>query len=892
MSDAKLRFLSWMRRGLARTVTGTGTIQVGVNVNGVPVTHAIRMRGPGDVIGLSPAQVLRMEPPDGTADFEPNYLAAVELASPDLPWMFTPAAPVADRLTPWLVLIVVEEKEGVTLARAEGAPLPILSIGSPAKAADELPDLSEAWAWAHVQSSIALEGDVAAALARQPEAFVARLICPRRLAIGTGYLACVVPSFAQGVHAGRGEAVDPSDLSSAWSPGVESVSLPVYCSWRFRTGPSGDFESLVRKLRPRELGPSVGLHDLDVGSPGGALPEAPGTLLSYQGALRSRSAKPRVWDEPHRGRFRSAMHALLTQSSPETNRSGYQPLRDDPVVAPPSYGLAPTGHPAVPSSGDPVWLGDANLGPVERATAGLGAEVVRRNQEQLMAQAWEQARPLRRINLLLARSRLAAEIGIRWKGKLEALGDAALVQVAAPSLARITDATYGTMTSHVATLKLPGGVVTAAFKRAVRRGSTIGKALGGVAKTIDPSAKLAQRLVVDAEVMLGYAALTRPVGTSIDQPVLQSTSRVSLAARAAGPSDAIDKDVVIEHRMLVMEPAIAKTKLGEAATRIRDGLDPVGTIGARLRASITAPAEAWGTHPVPERMVVTPVLDDPAYEMLVRISPEYMLPGLGTVPDDTVALLAPNDAFVETFLLGANQELARELLWREYPADLTDTWMRRFWDAPNSDGDVPSIDEWNPGMLGTHVTRGAKTVGVVLLVKGKLLRRYPDTRVYAVKAKWNGDHTERIEDTAEPPRAPIFSGALGRDAWFYAFDLKQAQARGDADGLGWFVVFEEQPTGPRFGLDVEKKVHAGDQPRFWTDLSWGHLVETIDELDKLTNVPVVGPLARLAGAMHRFDAGEFEETWGVDSAAMARITFQRPVRVLRHMDGILPEEQI
>lgn len=899
--DAKLRFMSWMRRGLARAVTGTGTIQVGVDVSGVAVSHQVRLRGPGDVVGVSSSQVLRTEPRDGTADFEPNYFASVELASPDLPWMFTPMA-ASDRLPPWLVLVVVKQQDGVAVGRAEGAPLPVLTIASPARAADELPDLGEAWAWAHVQSSVKIESDIGATLASAPEAFLARLICPRRLAADTGYLACLVPSFAQGVNAGRGLAVDPSDLSMAWAPGAESVTLPVYWSWRFRTGPDGDFESLVRALTPRELGADVGLHDLDVGAPGSPLPESAGTLLSYQGALRSPTAEPRAWSDPHRRAFRRAMRKLLSAAPSSPAGGEYQPLRDDPVVAPPSYGLAPSGESGVPESGEPVWLSDVNLGPVERATAGLGAEIVRRNQERLLAEAWEQARPLRRINRLLARSRLAAEIGVRWKGKLEALADGALVQVAGPSLSRLTDVTHGTMTSRVASLAIPAGTVTAAFRRAVRRGGTISKGLGGLAAKIDPSGKLTRRLVVEGEAMLSYAALTRPAGTSIDRGIslvsMSTTAtsrgpeRAATRARTAAPSSGAEvaaQPIIIEHAPLVPSSDTATVKLAAAATQIRAGLDPVATISARLRASITAPADAWGTHPIPERMTITPVLDDPAYEMLVRISPEYMVPGLGTVPDDTVALLVPNDAFIESCLIGANHELAREMAWREYPADATDTWMRRFWDVPGSDGDVPPIDAWTAGELGAHVTGSAAAVGLVLLIKGRLLRRYPDTRVYAVKAAWNDDRSERIEDTTVPPRELLFSGSLGGDARFCAFDLEVEEARGDDDGLGWFIVFEEHPAGPRFGLDVERQAHAGNEPRFWANVSWGHVVDSFDELETLTHAPALG---RLQGHTHHFDEGEFQETWGLDAAAMARITFQRPVRVLVHASSMLPEEVV
>ena len=51
--------------------------------------------------GLADGTVVRTEPPAGAVDVEPNYMAAVEIVPPELPWVFTPpgrrrpASPVA-----------------------------------------------------------------------------------------------------------------------------------------------------------------------------------------------------------------------------------------------------------------------------------------------------------------------------------------------------------------------------------------------------------------------------------------------------------------------------------------------------------------------------------------------------------------------------------------------------------------------------------------------------------------------------------------------------------------------------------------------------------------------------------------------------------------------------
>ena len=55
---------------------------------------------------------------------------------------------------------------------------------------------------------------------------------------------------------------------------------------------------------------------------------------------------------------------------------------------------------------------------------------------------------------------------------------------------------------------------------------------------------------------------------------------------------------------------------------------------------------------------------------LVELSPELLLPGVDLFPNNAVRVVETNPAFVAAFLAGANHEMTRELLWREYPADI------------------------------------------------------------------------------------------------------------------------------------------------------------------------------------------------------------------------------
>lgn len=936
MSDtATLRFLPWLRRGFATSIqeeaaagvpsAAAAVVEVGVTVDGTEVTQKVKLRGPGDVVGLAAGQVVREEPKPGTLDFEPNYFPLVEFASPDLPWMFTPAAPDAqDRLMPWLVLVVVENRDGIAIDRQAGKPLPVLSIDN---AALELPALDEAWAWAHVQTVADLSAGVGAALSAKPEAFISRLACPRRLQPGTRYTACVVPAFEQGRRAGLAIEFDEADISLAWTASTVSLELPVYHLWSFRTGSAGDFETLVRKLQPRSLPSDVGIKDLDVSDPGGSLPRVSGARVSFRGALVSTASSPRSWGEPHRGKFRIAMRAILGSANrASATPAGYDPLKHDPVVAPPVYGALATGASRVPIDGqEPAWLVEANLDPANRVVAGLGAEVVRRNQEQLMASAWEQARSLRSINHALARTRMSAEAGKSVKKKVDALDDASLLQISRPAHSRVRSLSgTGSFAGQIAQSMLPQGLLSASFRRTTRKGNA--------------SARITEKFVSSPVQMLKYAELVRPPGTqfadadfganvtkaisggSTSTTTTTTTTRTPVqrastvnklsAGQVSAAGSLIDRSVSrrttvkaagtlrLEGRVTV-RPNI-KTQLGmgqlrtdTAARHLRRSLNPETALAARLRARIGAPAASWRNKTLPESMKTSPEFSQPAFELLVRISREYLVPGVGDVPENTTGVLQVNGAFVEAFLLGANHELSREFMWREYPADLNGTWMRRFWDSDADVDDITAVRQWKTGALGDHRNAAAAKGSVVLLIKGDLLRRHPNTIIYAAPARWNKGRRE--EDAAGVARQPVFMGQLGRDTVFIGFDLTVAQVRGtrrEADaGPGWFFVFEEHTTEPRFGLD-EAKPAVGGLPGYWRDLAWSHLADKKKDFDALTHVRIGGrlkTLARLYDIPAR-SANSFRETWGANAAAMARITLQRPLRVLIHADSMLPDE--
>jgi hypothetical protein len=299
--NASSVFLPWIRQGaagaiqiadtLSPTQAGRVSIPVKLRINNTrDVSVTVGLLGPGEVTGLDRQQIVRTEPKAGNTMFESNFLAAIEFDRPDLPWLFTPAKADANgRLRPWLVLVVAKRQPGVSMRSDRTTPLPILEIGVPAKPGDELPDLAESWAWAHAQISTvenASPEELTRILATRPELSVSRLICPRLLQPNTDYLACAVPAFEVGRKVAlnlpvpmtetSGQPPQPTDkLAPAWVQTAAQVTLPVFYHWESRTGPAGDFESLVRLLEAREMPLEVGKRPMDVSKPGFKLPATP-----------------------------------------------------------------------------------------------------------------------------------------------------------------------------------------------------------------------------------------------------------------------------------------------------------------------------------------------------------------------------------------------------------------------------------------------------------------------------------------------------------------------------------------------------------------------------------------------------------------------------------------
>jgi hypothetical protein len=498
---ATYSFLPWLRQGIANNITATdgarATITVNLKLDGDPVDAGkpllpltvekkVQLFGPGDIVGIESRAFFKTEPHHWITNFEPNYLPYIDFYDEDFPWRYTPAAPdtAKSRLNPWIMLVVLKEDEFKDGANIQGKPLPfITTVGNPK---DVFPLADQLWAWAHVHinRSLAANNDevfstdmnavlprLQGVLTESPDLAYSRILCPRKLEENAAYHAFLVPAFESGRLSGLGLEI-PNTLNaiaSAWADKAGATDYPYYHRWYFRTGTIGDFEYLVRLLKPKPVDRRVGTRDMDVLHPGSNLPpiNVPGLdgILKLGGALQpplnpppdlsklqpeERTAVEKVklseeWDKDYPHPFQTALSAFinladdyaiktavdansiantnteLNLNTPINNESDEEDIDSDPLIAPPLYGRwhALTQRLLKDRDGNDLspndnWVHELNLDPRYRVPAGFGTQVVQKNQEEYMNAAWEQIGEVLEANRKIRWAQLAKEISWIW----------------------------------------------------------------------------------------------------------------------------------------------------------------------------------------------------------------------------------------------------------------------------------------------------------------------------------------------------------------------------------------------------------------------------------------------------------------------------------------------
>jgi hypothetical protein len=478
MTIARYTFLPWLRRGLANRIeagAGAGssraTLTVSLNAKSDVAQAAVppvkvRLVGPGDIVGMHAQQVIRTEPRALVSDFEPNYLAAIDFYDEDFPWRYSPVAvdTAQHQLPPWIALVVLKDDEFKRLA-VPGRPLPAFDLTTKAKRPDLFPHVEQEWAWAHVHLNEAVGdlGTLQSSLEKTPDVGYARLVCPRKLDPNTGYTAFVIPAFEVGRKAGLGENVNETDDGTVRAWAGPATAFPIYYEWYFRTGVEGDFEALVRALQPRDIDPRVGIRDMDITHPDFGVANVtnpPDGFVGLEGALLAPTTVPK-------GLAPTSDFVPLVEPVLNAPADARVAGETDPVVTPPIYGCwhAQVEHASAPEGG---WVNQLNLDPRHRAAAGLGARVIRANQEEYMRLAWEGIGEVITINHKIRRAQLATKASASaYSRTVAALPAERATALIAPVFSKVLGSPV-TLRAFVNASRVPQAALSPALRKQLR----------------------------------------------------------------------------------------------------------------------------------------------------------------------------------------------------------------------------------------------------------------------------------------------------------------------------------------------------------------------------------------------------------------------------------------
>jgi len=866
--EQTLTFLSYVREQVSGLVTGRAggrgqgrtTVTLTATAADQSVEEATRelrflVAGPADVTGLRRGAVIRRYPAPGASDHESDRCPYVELAEPSLPWRYTHArtpGPGSAAIHPWLVLVVgfegtelVLDGDSVTIQpEAQTGPQAIGNPGAP-------------YRFAHVQIDAA---------GRR----TARVLSGRRLLPGTDYVAVLVPAYDE-----SGER--------SWN-GTAPVRLPVYDSWRFSTAtPAGSFEDLAARLRPGAAAETIGRAPLRYPR----LPDAP--ELAVLGALVAASPVGPPTDGPLPQAVAQDLRGLRTPRRDDEGRpvvamprygEAWSPAVQQATWArdlgrdPRRRGVAGLGL-EIGIRYQEQLVSDVidHLGALQEARQRirhlvLGVEAARslwrrRIPSQQQRRLWLLGPALARVrtgsgtvaDVATADDRtLAAGTFSSAARRILRPGPPRSAPHAPPAILQAANRPPSPPPSG--TDGVPLDVVDPAeFDRARRRVLQSGRVDPGrlLAAAADVAGRLDARVVESGGQMV--TALRR--ATQLGRPVPWGQALPMLASA--------DAELVGGRR----DPAAAAAALTTSMTRLRERFDEnaddadltelVAQFSASgaddptaqsvdlagLAAGVTAafdptvavpPAAARVLETIdgidPVRPLAPPEpcvgLGRAVWDDVRQAFHDWLLPGVGQLPVDSVVALETNPVFTDAFLTGLNTQLLAELRWRNLPVATGCTPIRRFWDrADTASGarvdDIVGIASWDPASrLGdaSHLAPGASSRDLVITVRGELFRRYPATLVYLQSALRGG--SPDFDTDPDPDAAKILPGFQGRltdDVTFFGFP-GFASSRVSSHWL----VFEEPPAGYRFANDVTTPATTGHA---WAAATLVHAVRVL-----------------------------------------------------------------
>jgi hypothetical protein len=840
-------------------------------------SQALILRGPGDILGISPNMIARIEPRAGTHDFEPNYFPYIEFVDPDFPWRYSLDIVGASsfRAHPWLSLIVLSAKEmeemqaeNIQVISAFADRRQFLSIRG-----KYLPNPEDAWSTAHVQLS-GLNQPLETFIESQPSRHCSRLFCFRQLASETQYVAFLIPNYRAAVEAAFGLTQGDAGRNKAWvAPGPDDViKLPIYFSWVFSTSESGDFEQLARNLKPTAVDPKkVGTRAVDANLVKSSANVDLSCYFLREGALAAPgyAANP----ESRKSLFISSLMLNSLNESlklkPEEELS--EDLDEDPLITLPAYGqyFRKTNEVKMPENNqwpEPTpWIHELNLHFRNRVAAAFGTTVVQNNQDRYMRACWAQVGDIRKANEQRRRTQAGYLTAKVLENKhIKPLSNERFLLFSSPFHPHFGLKDKGETVSIRKAMDDSGispGLISTTFRRVAHR--KVGITLVKPTHAIEQAKSGIEARPLQARTQTSITNVPTPFAATLNQipaadRVVPSSKQPVIPVQPIDTSDSFrarfDIKKVLEDKLNAVLVFNASNTL-----QIPDNFDPV---------------------------MAYPKINESTYKALAAMSNDYVLPGIENIENNGVTLCEENRRFIEAHLVGLNHEMGRELVWRNFPTDQRGTIFSLFWDqvvAQSPPADIKEIHRWQ-GQLGTNKENLGQSANLVLVIKGDLIRRYPGTIVYALRITPKGNYWAKAYPNDNPPMSddqminPIFRAQVGVDVLCVGFPFSQPNVQGATrDGEYYFILQENQDL-PRFGLDVagskriKESTGCQNQQIDLNDLSWSDV--TLDGAGYLTHFEQ----APLAG-------GNAKPT---SSATIAYKTYQQPIRVAIHASELLP----
>ena len=808
------------------------------------VSVEVLFRGPGDVAALKSSAIRHVAPRAATSDAETTKFVHIDFFETDLPWRYSPVMPAPAtpaRLAPWIVLLVGRPNE----LDVQGG------IVRPSAAVLAAHDLAQSFCWAHVQNDSGV--------------MISRLLSPCMLSPLSAYVAVVVPAFD--------DTGGPSWTGST----LNRDFLPAFYSWRFQTGEQGDFETLAGALKVRKT-QSLGLATIRYRRP---VADVDVTLLTG-GAMISLQSQP-----DQSTAIVTARHDLdlindtLADSPPDAPTS-----RE--IMQLPRYGelwLDDTEATAWSKSmnDDPRHRGVAGIGlnmairaqeklmtaAVEQAGAlqdvaqrvahlALGLDMAGRLWHRRLPEG-----PEDQLNILgPAMGRMTTDSGGSVLDAVTSdtsLLDRSLFSSAAMRLLRdgtararhmkagridraavMTDANTPPPSQphipdglpHIDRITkdlglepighfLPGPDFKGDIEGLLNKFSGQPADANIIAEFIKLAGEMLGLNCLDASGP--YFFSLRPPPRFLEREMLIAALNTCRAQRAK-PKGSPVKDI----SALLPPPKTPDrrrpVKLKELVSIVAGAIDPTaqrppawtrvaGAIGGLDLKSLAPPEAPIG-------------LDFPTWSLLKKNEPEWLMPGVGSLQNDSIVALKTNPTFIDAFMVGINTQFLAEMRWRNLPAPRVSTPLRMFWgyvdfSTGKREADIQPIGDWpsrklelpdtdDIGALAHQAFKPGDTTGkedLVIAFRSALFRRYPSTLVYLVRPPsgvvegdaldvWLKATPNFAESSANRDNrhyfGPIFQGELQPDVVFFAFDVKP-----DDLDLYWLVL-DEPPAELRF----------------------------------------------------------------------------------------------